>query len=70
MYAAVNGTRIYYEIIGKGRPLSMVHHLALLKNACFFQNAIRQGGFAMVDMGDNAKIADTVQTVFHGMLPP
>lgn len=25
MYAAVNGTRIYYEIIGKGRPLLMVH---------------------------------------------
>ncbi len=25
MYAAVNSTRIYYEIIGKGRPLIMVH---------------------------------------------
>ena len=25
MYAAVNGTRIYYEIIGKGRPLMMIH---------------------------------------------
>ena len=25
MYAAVNNTRIYYNIIGKGRPLIMVH---------------------------------------------
>ena len=25
MYAAVNGTKIYYEIIGKGRPLIMMH---------------------------------------------
>ena len=36
-------------------------HLALIKGAGRLQQAVCQGGFAMVDVGDNAKIAD----IFH-----
>ena len=37
---------------------NLIHHFPLLKYAGFFQNAVGQGGLAVVDMRDNAKIAD------------
>ena len=37
---------------------NLLHHLALLENARRFQNAVSQRGLAMVNMGDNAEIAN------------
>ena len=37
---------------------NLLHHLALLENARRFQNAVSQRRLAMVNMGDNAEIAN------------
>ncbi len=42
---------------------NLLGHLPLFKHARLFQDAVRQSGLAVVNMGNNAKISNVVQTV-------
>ena len=38
----------------------LVHHVAFADCVCGLQKAVRQGGFSVVDMSDDAKIPDII----------
>ena len=61
-------TTFPFDIIG-------VHHsfgyfLILTEDTALFQKLVNQGGFAMINMGNNGNVSDIFSFLFHNLLHP